>query len=63
MAAVSGFLATLLFVLLSVFPIISVKSASAYALKSTAILAGANGLGFALYHSGKRSGPDFDIHP
>jgi amino acid transporter len=58
LAAVSGFTVTLLFVLLSVVPIISVKSPSAYALKSAAVLIGANAFGFLLYHFGKRSHAD-----
>ncbi len=58
LAAVSGFLVTLLFVVLSVFPIISVKSPSAYAIKSTAVLVGANAFGFLFYHFGKRTGTD-----
>jgi glutamate:GABA antiporter len=55
LAAVSGFLVTLLFVVLSVFPIISVKSLSAYAIKSAAVLIGANAFGFLLYYFGKRT--------
>ena len=58
LAAVSGFLVTLLFVVLSVFPIISVKSPSAYAIKSAAVLLGANAFGFLLYHFGKRTRVD-----
>jgi amino acid transporter len=47
--AVSGFLLTLLFVLLSVFPIIPVASQSAYTLKTIAVLALANLSGLLLY--------------
>jgi amino acid transporter len=52
-AAASGFLVTLLFVLLSVFPIISVKSESAYAIKTAAVLIGTNGLGALFYRLGR----------
>jgi len=54
LAAASGFLVTLLFVLLSIFPIITVRSASAYAIKTAAVLIGANALGLFLYHLGSR---------
>ena len=54
-AAVSGFLVTLLFVIFSVSPIIPVKSASAYAVKTVAVLLGANALGLLLYRLGARS--------
>src|SRR5947207_2850233 len=53
-AAASGFLVTLLFVLLSIFPIISVKSESAYAIKTAAVLIGAEALGLLLYRLGSR---------
>jgi glutamate:GABA antiporter len=48
--ALSGLLVTLLFVLLSVFPIIYVQSRTAYALKMVAGLALANLSGLLLYH-------------
>jgi amino acid transporter len=54
-AAVSGFVVTLLFVVLSVSPIISVKSESAYAAKTAGVLFGANALGLLLYRLGARS--------
>jgi amino acid transporter len=54
-AAASGFIVTLLFVLFSVLPIISVKSAPAYAIKTAAVLLGANALGLLLYRLGTRS--------
>jgi amino acid transporter len=57
LAAASGFLVTLLFVLLSIFPIIPVKSASAYAIKTAAVLIGANVLGVLLYYFGRRARP------
>jgi amino acid transporter len=47
--AVSGFLLTLLFVMLSVFPIIPVASQSAYTLKTIAVLCLANVGGSVLY--------------
>ena len=55
--AASGFLVTLLFVLLSVFPIISVRSESAYAIKTAAVLVSANALGLLLYRIGSRRAP------
>jgi amino acid transporter len=55
-AAVSGLVVTLLFVLFSVSPIISVKSESAYAAKTAAVLIGANALGLLLYRLGSRRG-------
>ncbi len=55
--AASGFLVTLLFVLLSVFPIISVRSESAYAIKTAAVLISANLLGLLLYRIGSRRAP------
>jgi amino acid transporter len=47
--AVSGFVLTLLFVVLSVFPIIPVASESAYTQKTIAVLALCNAAGFLLY--------------
>lgn len=47
--AVSGFLLTLLFVILSVFPIIPVASETGYTRKTIAVLALANGGGLLLY--------------
>ncbi len=47
--AVFGFILTLLFALLSVFPIIPVASQSAYTLKTIAVLAVANIFGLLLY--------------
>ena len=55
-AAVSGFVVTLLFVLLSISPIISVKSESAYAVKTAAVLIGSNVVGLVLYRLGSRKG-------
>jgi amino acid transporter len=56
-AATSGFAVTLLFVLLSIFPIISVKSESAYAIKTAGVLTGANVFGVLLYYFGRRKSP------
>jgi len=53
-AAVSGFLMTLLYVVLSIFPIIDVESSWKYSLKIAAVVLGANVLGWALYRSGAR---------
>jgi glutamate:GABA antiporter len=53
-AAGSGFLMTLLFVLLSAFPIIEVRSHWLYSIKITCIVAGANAFGVLLYQLGKR---------
>ena len=47
--AVSGFSLTLLFVVLSIFPIIAVESESAYTLKTVAVLGLANVAGLLLY--------------
>ncbi len=54
--AVSGSLLTLLFVVLSVFPIIPVASQSAYTLKTISVLVVANLLGVLLYSARPRSG-------
>ena len=56
-AAASGFLVTLLFVLLSVFPIIPVVSQAAYAFKTLLIVIGVNGLALVLYHFGRQKRP------
>jgi amino acid transporter len=48
-AAVSGFVLTLLYVLLSVFPIIDVQSSWEYSVKTAAVIIGANLLGALLY--------------
>jgi amino acid transporter len=47
--ATSGLMVTLLFVALSIFPIIPVVSQSAYTIKTTVALLTANALGFLLY--------------
>jgi glutamate:GABA antiporter len=48
-AAAFGFLVTLLFVLLSAFPIIDVRNHWLYSLKTIGVVAGANALGFLIY--------------
>jgi amino acid transporter len=53
-AAVSGFLITLVFVLFAVFPIITVESRSGYEAKTAAVILGANLLGLVLYGAGRR---------
>lgn len=52
-AAVSGFLMTLLYVVLSVFPIIEVESSSHYSLKIAALVLGANFIGWMIYRAGQ----------
>jgi len=54
-AAVSGFVMTLLYVVLSVFPIIDVQSSSHYSIKIVAVVVGANVLGWMIYRAGQRS--------
>ena len=53
-AAASGFLVTLLFVTLSIFPIIHVESASRYSLKIAGVVLGANTIGWMIYRAGQR---------
>jgi amino acid transporter len=48
-AAISGFVVTLLFVVLSVFPIIAVGSSWSYSLKIAGVILGANLLGCLIY--------------
>ena len=52
MASASGLLVTLLFVMLSVLPIISVRSHWMYSLKTISVVLGANVLGFLAYRAG-----------
>ena len=49
LAALSGFLMTLLFVVLSILPIIEVESRLVFALKITAVIAIANAIGVAVF--------------
>lgn len=53
-AAAAGFFTTLLFVVLSVFPIIDVGSSRKYSLKIAAVVLGANCLGYILYRVNPR---------
>lgn len=53
-AAISGFLVTLLFVVLSVFPIINVGNAGRYSLKIAGVVLGANVLGYIIYRANPR---------
>lgn len=52
-AAASGLLVTLLFVLLSVFPIIRVENEAAYSSKVAAVVIGANLVGWMIYRAGQ----------
>ncbi len=52
-AAVSGFLMTLLYLLLSVFPIIDVQSQWEYSAKTVTVILGANALGLLFYRLGR----------
>lgn len=53
-AAASGLLVTLLFVVLSIFPIIDVDSSWRYSLKIAGVVLGANLVGGMIYHAGQR---------
>jgi len=53
-AAVSGFLMTLLYVVLSIFPIVDVESSWGYSLKIAAVVLGANILGWLIYRAGRQ---------
>ena len=53
-AATSGFLVTLLFVVLSVFPIIHVGSSWKYSVKIAGVVLGANALGYLIYRMNPR---------
>lgn len=53
-AAASGLLVTLLFVILSIFPIIRVESESRYSWKIAAVVLGSNLLGWMIYRVGQR---------
>jgi amino acid transporter len=55
-AAASGLLVTIIFVLLSVFPIIEVGSSWRYSLKIAAVVLGANALGWIIYRAERRDG-------
>jgi hypothetical protein len=49
-AALSGFVVTLLYIVLSIFPLIDVQSSWEYSLKTGAMILGANLVGAWLYH-------------
>jgi glutamate:GABA antiporter len=53
-AAASGLLVTLLFVVLSIFPIIDVGSSARYSVKVAGVVIGANLLGWIVYRAGQR---------
>jgi glutamate:GABA antiporter len=55
-AAISGFLMTLLYVVLSIFPIIDVESSRGYSVKIASVVLGANLLGWIIYRAGRRNG-------
>ena len=55
LAAVSGFLMTLLYIALSVFPIIDVESSTYYSMKIVVVVLGANVLGWIIYRAGQRN--------
>jgi len=52
----SGLLVTLLFVLLSIFPIVQVESNRGYMLKTVFVILGANAFAMLLYRLGRRAG-------
>ena len=54
LAAASGFAVTLLYIVMSVFPIIDVKSGWSFALKIIVVVVLANAIGLAIYRTGKR---------
>jgi len=56
LAAASGFLMTLLFVSLSVLPVIPVVSKLGYSLKVAMVVVGANLLGWLIYRAGQQKG-------
>lgn len=55
-AAMSGLLMTLLYLVLSIFPIIKVESVLAFATKITVVIVAANLLGWAILRSARRRG-------
>jgi glutamate:GABA antiporter len=56
-AAASGLVVTLLFVALSIFPVIDVASSWRYSLKIAGVVLGANLLGWLIYRAGQRTDP------
>jgi len=57
MAAGLGLITTLLFVVLSVFPIIEVGNSLGYSLKIAGVVVGANLVGWLVYRTGQREAP------
>ena len=55
LSAASGFAITLLYVVLSIFPIIDVTSWASFGVKISAVIVGANLVGYALYTVGRRA--------
>jgi amino acid transporter len=53
-AAASGFAMTLLFIVLSVFPIVEVESEAGFGVKLAGIVVGANAVGVAIYLAARR---------
>jgi glutamate:GABA antiporter len=56
-AAASGMTVTMLFVLLSIFPIVDVSSKLGYSLKIALVVFGANFLGWTIYRAGRQKLP------
>jgi glutamate:GABA antiporter len=56
LAAISGFLMTVVYVVLSIFPVIDVESSRGYSLKIATVVLGANLLGWVIYRAGQRRG-------
>jgi amino acid transporter len=54
LAAASGFLVTLLYVILSIFPIIDVESWTSFAVKISSVVVGLNLVGAALFYNARR---------
>ncbi|HEX8724435.1 MAG TPA: APC family permease [Gemmatimonadaceae bacterium] len=54
LAAASGFLVTVLYIVFAVFPIIAVTSSASFAAKIIVVVLGANLIGVAIYRAGKR---------
>ncbi len=60
-AAASGLLVTLLFVVLSIFPVIDVDSSWRYSLKIAGVVLGANLMGWLVYRAGQRKREGADV--
>jgi glutamate:GABA antiporter len=54
LAALSGFLVTPLFVVLSIFPVIDLENPWHYSLKIASVMVGSNGLAWIFYRAGRR---------